>query len=140
MRINLFTPDYRVPDSLYNETSRRKFTYGLLKYAVLFGVIGAYLATDNSYLKNDLNMRPDFNAMRILTPVPIKEKKVFEMMHGSYFGQPFKEQNSSLWKRFINYFYPFNDYNPDKAYYEPFYDFKQDYVADEHKNHYHFDL
>lgn len=128
---------------MYNETSRRKFRWGLYKYGILFGIIGAYLTTDDDYTKNDLNQRPDFNTMRNLVAIeklPIKEKKVFEMMNGNYFGLEFREKNVGLWKKFVNYFYPFNDYNPDRAYYEPFYDFKKDYVHDEFKQHYHFDI
>jgi hypothetical protein len=143
MRINLFTPDYRIGDSFYNETSRRKFRWGVLKFSILFGFIGAFLLTDNSYLKNDLNLRPDLNTMRNLVNldhVPIKEKKVFEMMYGNYFGMPFKEKNRSVWKRFMDYFYPYNDYKPDRTYCEPFFDYKKDYVTNNMKNHYHFDI
>ena len=143
LRINLFTPDYRLPDTYYSETARRRFKYGLLKWAVLLGCVGAYLTTDSDYLKNDLNMRPDFSQMRILTSMerlPIKEKKVFEILHGDYFGINFYENNTSLWKKSLEFLYPYNEYNPVKSHYEPFFDYKKDYVTEEFKNHYHFDI
>jgi hypothetical protein len=144
MRVNIFTPDYKFADSFYNETARRRFRFGLLKFSLLFGVVGAYLFTDDEYSQsNDLNMRPDFNHMRMMTPqssIPIKEKKVFEMLHGDYFGMKFEEVHESYWKKFVHYFYPYTNYNPEKSYYEPFYDYKQDYVTEEFKNHYHFKI
>ncbi len=144
IRKNLFTPDYKLPDSYYSETIRNKFRWGLVKYGVLFGLIGAYLTTENAYLQNnDLNMRPDYNQMRILVPeshIPIKEKKVFQTLYGNYFGITFEDENSSLWKKFVHFFYPYYDYNPSQKYYEPFFDYKKDYVTEEFKNHYHFNI
>ncbi len=88
-------------------------------------------------------MRPDFAPMRILTDeqyIPIKEKKAFEILHGNYFGREFEGHNYSIWKRWVNYLYPWNDYKTDQSYYEPFFDYKKDYVIEEHKNHYHFNI
>ncbi len=143
LRINLSTPDYRLADSLYNETARRKFNWGLVKYSILFGLVGGYLGTDDEYFRNDINTRPDLDTKRTMMPVeslPVKEKKVLDMMQGNYFGDPFKEKNSSFWKRSLNYFYPYRDYKPDRAYYEPFFDYKKEPVPDEFKHHYHFDI
>jgi len=116
----------------------------MLKYGFLFGFLGAYLTTDSSYLaNNDLNTRPDFNQMRILVPeshIPIKEKKVFDALYGNYFGMNWEGQNTSLWKRFVHYFYPYNNYNPDQRYYEPYFDYNKDYVTEDFKNHYHFNI
>jgi len=143
MRINFFTPDYRLPDSFYNETSTRKFRWGLLKWATIFGLIGAYLSTDSSYFSNDLNMRPDFNSRRAMIPIeniPLKERKVLEIFNGNYFGTEFKETNQSIWKRGLNFFYPYHNYDPHRAYNEPFFDYKKDYVIEQHKSHYHFNI
>jgi hypothetical protein len=133
-----------MPDSYYNETIRKKFRWGLLKYGISFGLLGAYLFTDIDYRNNDdLGMRPDFTQMRILVPqahIPIKEKKVFEALYGNYFGMNFENQNTSIWKRFVHFFYPYNNYNPDAKYYEPFFDYKKDYVTEDLKNHYHFNI
>ena len=133
-----------MPDSYYNETIRRKFAWGIFKFASLFGLAGAYLTTDSSYRdNNDLNLRPDFSQMRILVPdshVPLKEKKVFEVLYGDYFGMKFEEDNSSWWKKMVHYFYPYYNYNPSARYYEPFFDYKKDYVTEEFKNHYHFNI
>ncbi len=99
--------------------------------------------TDCEYFNNDANMRPDFNTMRnLIAPenVPMKEKKVFEMMHGDYFGMQFKENDKSLWKKGLNYFYPYYNYNPEPSHFEPFYDYKKDYVPQSMNNHYHFDI
>ncbi len=144
LRINIFTPDYKLPDIYYNQTARTKFKWGVFKYSVIFGFIGACVFTDSDYLKNDVNMRPDFNTMRIMIPaehIPLKERKVFEMMHDSkYFGMEFKHTNQSIWKKTLHYFYPYYDYNPDKSHYEPFFDYKKDYVSEDMKNHYHFNI
>ena len=143
LRINLFTPDYRLPDTYYSETARRKFRYGIFKWSMILGFLGAYLTTDNEFFKNEVNIRPDFSTMRILTPlenIPLRERKAFEILHGDYFGQAFSDQNTSFYKRALKYFYPWWDYKPDRAHYEPFFDYKKDYVPEQYKNHYHFNI
>jgi hypothetical protein len=143
LRVNIFTPDYRLPDSYHSETARRRFRYGVLKWAAILGIVGAYLTTDDEYFKNDLNTRPDFAPMRIMTPLenlPLKERKAFEILHGDYFGIKFADQKTSWYKRGLKYFYPWYDYSPDRAHYEPFFDYKKDYVTEEFKNHYHFNI
>jgi hypothetical protein len=143
LRINLFTPDYRMGDSYYSETARRKFKWGVTKWAIVLGIVGSYLTTDSAYFNDDLNTRPDFNQMRILTNedhIPMKEKKVMEMMYGDYFGMNFGHKNYSLWKKTVDYLYPYNDYKPNAQYYEPFFDYKKDFAPNEFKNHYHFNI
>lgn len=76
--------------------------------------------------------RPDFNHQRIMANIkdlPDKERKVFEIFEGNYFGLPFKDQPSSWIKRFKERFYYSVHYNPPSSHYVPFYDFK--------KNRYH---
>lgn len=143
MRVNITTPDYRLVDLRYNATSNRKFIWGLWKFSILFGTIGGYLFTDDEYFTNDINSRADLQHRRTMMPIdriPVAEKKIHEMMKGSYFGDPWKEKNNSIWKRTLNYFYPYRDYNPDRAYIQPFYDYKKEYVPNEFKHHYHFDV
>jgi hypothetical protein len=132
-----------MPDLFYNETARRKFRFGILKFSLIFGLVGAYLTTDSAYFKNDINTRVDLDTRRALIPqerLPVKEKKIHDMMHGNYFGDPWNEKNNSIWKKTLNYFYPYRDYRPDRAYIEPFFDYKNEPVPDEFKNHYHFDV
>lgn len=97
--------------------------------------------TDRDFMRNDLNMRPDFNSMRIMGDVPVKEQKVFEMLNdNTYFGKKLNDKDYSIWKRFIHFFYPYTYYKPSEADYEPFFDYKKDYVTEEFKNHYHFKI
>ena len=101
------------------------------------------MTTDSDYMKNDLNMRPDFSQMRILTPMeklPVKEKKAFEILHGDYFGVNFRENNTSIWQRGLDYFYPWHNYQPIQSQYVPFFDYKKDFATEEFNNHYHFDI
>ncbi len=122
-----------------NEYVRRRFFRGLASYGLIIGLASAYLFTDSEYFKDRLTNRPDLLPMKIMTNnVTLQERKVFEMMTGDYFGQPFEDQNTSIWKRFVHYFYPYNNYNPGPAYYQPFYDYKKDYRQREYENHYHF--
>lgn len=117
--------------------------YGLFRNTVIFGLIGAYLFTDSDYFKNETNNRPDLNHSRIMTydAIPIKEKKVFEMFEGTtYFGKEFEDKNISIWKRAVHYFYPYYQYNPQASDYEPFFDYKKDYVTEDMKQNYHFKM
>jgi hypothetical protein len=142
VKTNIFQTDYPFSTAKYNSPIKRRFRYGLLKYTLLFGLVGAYLVTDNSYFRNDdLMSRPDYNQMRTLSNpnnIPIREKKVFEALHGNYFGWNFEEKPDSWWKRALHYFYPYYEYNPNENYYEPFFDFKKDYIKEEFSSHYHF--
>ncbi len=125
---------------MFNEYPRRRFFRGLIFYGISLGLVGAYLFTDSEYFKDRLATRPDLLAMRhMITDIPIKERKVFEMMSdGSYFGKTFDDQKVSIWKKVVHYFYPYHNYDPSPTYYQPFYDYKKDYRKSEFENHYHF--
>jgi hypothetical protein len=136
---DIFHPDMRRTVKTINQYPRSKFIRGLIAYSIITGSIGAYLVTDNEFYKDRLTTRPDLLPMRIMTNnVPLREQKVFEFMHGNYFGTPFEEQNTSIWKRFLHYWYPYHNYKPSLAYYLPFYDYKKDYHQADFDNHYHF--
>ncbi len=128
---NWFNPHYKLDPYMKNFYTRRTFYYGLLKYSLVFGIVGAFLITDRSYLSDDFHARPDLNHMRVMTPVPDQERKVFEMFGNNYFGKKFDDQSVSWIKKFKDYFYPSVHYNPNNAYYLPFYNYKNSYNSDE---------
>ena len=70
--------------------------------------------------------------------IPINEKKVFEIMSGTYHGRElYQEQPSGLIKRLAKKLYPYFEYNPTPAYYAPPFDFNKDYKSENWSNHYH---
>jgi hypothetical protein len=143
LRTSLFNPDYRITEFRYNETARRRFRWGIFKFSIVFGLVGAYLTTDSSYFIDHINTRSDLSTRRTMMPqerLPVKEKKILDMIQGDYFGDAWNEKNNSIWKKTLNYFYPYRDYNPDRAYIEPFFDYKTEPVPEEFKHHYHFDV
>ncbi|MFM7857629.1 MAG: hypothetical protein ACKO96_38340, partial [Flammeovirgaceae bacterium] len=86
---NLFVPEYPMVNRTINHATVRTFYYGLFKYTIIFGLALAYFTTDRDYMRDDLLNRPDLKEMRIMVRddyIPIKEKKVFEMLSGTYFG------------------------------------------------------
>lgn len=138
---NIFVPDYPMVTRTLNHATTRTFYYGLLKYSLLFGLAFAFLTTDRDYARDELLNRPDLKEMRIMVRddyIPLKEKKVLEMLTGSYFGKPlYKEEPSSLYKRIVKKLYPEIDYNPSPGYYQPPFDFTKDYQSENWSNHYH---
>src|SRR4051812_23509099 len=109
MKESIFHAEYKLSEPLLNGVIRKRMKWGLMKYSIVFGLLGAKYFTDRDYLIDDLNIRPDLSQMRILTPgqIPVKEKKVFEILHDrSYFGMPFKSEPVSIWKQFVQYWYP----------------------------------
>lgn len=134
----MLNPSYKLDSTMLNQVPRRRFLWGVVKYSVLFGVIGAFLGTDNSYRKDDLGIRPDKQIGRLLTSVPVREKKVHEFFTGNYFDRPFRERSGSLFKRTLEYLYPYQFYKPAEQDYAPFYDYTKDYITPSMENHYHF--
>ena len=102
---------------------------------------GAFIFTDTKYFWDGLLTRPDLREMRILVKddyIPLKEKKVFEFFTGTYFGKPlYGDRPQGLYKRTLKYLFPYYEYNPDKAYYLPHYDYTKDYQTEDWSNHYH---
>ena len=135
---SMFNPAYKLESFNLNQIPRRRFAWGFIKYFTLFGFVGAYLFTDNSYRKDDLGIRPDKQIGRQLTSVPLKEKKVHDFFTGGYYDRPLEEKNASLFKRVLEYLYPYQYYKPAEYDYLPFYDYKKDYVTRSMENHYHF--
>jgi hypothetical protein len=129
---NWFNPHYKLPATTKNFYTRRTFYYGLFKYSLIFGIVGGYLLTDGSFLNDDFHARPDLNHMRMMTnKIPDHERKVFEMFDNNYFGRNFDDASVSWIKKFKDYFYPSVHYNPNSAYYLPFYDYKKSYNPNE---------
>lgn len=135
---SIFNPAYKLESFNVNHIPRRRFAWGCIKYFTLFGLVGAYLSTENRYRKDDLGIRPDKQIGRQLTSVPLKEKKVHEFFTGSYFDKPFEQKNISLFKRTLEYLYPYQYYKPAEHDYLPFYDYTKDYVPQSMEHHYHF--
>jgi len=138
---DIFVPDYKMYTRHLNHATTRTFYYGLFKYSLFFGLGLAYLGTDREYMNDDLLNRPDLKEFRIMVRddyIPVKEKKVFEMMTGSYFGRPLNnEEPSGLWKRVLKKLYGYTDFNPAPTYYQPPFDFRKDYHSENWSNHYH---
>ena len=119
MAKDLFNPRYKLNTLEKNFYLRRTFRYGVFKYGTVCFLAGGLLLTDYSFLRDDFNSRPDFNVPRMMTPVPEKEKKVFEIMNdSSYYPELI---NSSWIKRFKAWMFPSIDYKPS---YIQFYDYK----------------
>jgi hypothetical protein len=137
---DIFHSQYKLEAIVKNEIPFRRFRYGLFKYSVVIGLIGAYLTTDYDHLRDDLKTRPEFLPSRILTgDIPLKERKVFENLQGSYFGRKFDEEEPvSFFTRARKFLYPWLDYNPGISKYIPSYDMNTEYVPREFENHYHF--
>lgn len=122
---DFFNPKYKLEPWTKHFYTRRTFKYGLLKYSLIFGLLGGYLFTDSAFFNNDFNARPDLNQMRIMTDnLPDKEKKVFEMYNNNYFGKEFEDKPQSWIKKFKERFYKSVHYNPSSSDYIPFYDYK----------------
>ena len=134
----MLNPVYKLTSKRLNQVSRRRFIWGLVKYFAIFGFVGAYLSTDNSYRKDDLGIRPDKQMGRIMTDVPLREKKVHDFFTEAYFDKPLRERSGSLFKRTLEYLYPYQFYKPAEHDYLPFYDYTKDYVTPSMDNHYHF--
>lgn len=134
----MLNPVYKLQSNYLNQVPRRRFVWGLVKYFVIFGFIGAYLTTDKTYRQDDIGMRPDKQIGRLLTDIPLKEKKVHDFFTGKYFDRPYEERNGSLFKRTLEYLYPYQFYKPAEHDYLPFYDYTKDYIPASMENHYHF--
>jgi hypothetical protein len=136
---SIFNPAYKLESFNLNEIPRRRFTWGVIKYFIIFGFVGSYLVTDNRYRLDDIGIRPDKQIGRIMTDVPLRERKVNDFFTGKYFDKPFVEERSqSLFKRTLEYLYPYQYYKPAEHDYLPFYDYTKDYVTPSMENHYHF--
>lgn len=122
---------------MLNQTARRTFFYGLFKYSLVLGLAGAWWFTDSDYFNNDFNSRPDMNQMRIMTPVPDHERKVFEMYGDTYFGKEWEDKPQSWQKRLQNYLFPSTLYNPSEAHYLPFYDYRRGFYPGDDTSYYH---
>lgn len=131
-------PTYRLESNHINSVPRRRFAWGVIKYALIFGTIGAYLFTDNSFRIDELKTRPDLQIGRTMTDVPLREKKVHEFFNDGYYDSNSYEKPQSLWKKTLTYLYPYQFYNPTQSDYLPFHDYKKDYVLPSFENHYHF--
>lgn len=137
MPTNNFNPRYKLQFFRKDHYTRRSFKYGKFVYGTIIGGALSYLLTDNSYLRNEFNSRPDLNHFRIMTgEIPDQERKVFEMFGENYFGKNFKDQPVSWVKKFKAFFYPSVDYNPHSSHYLPFYNYKKAYFPDELGNYY----
>ena len=134
----MLNPTYKLETYHLNQVPRRRFIWGYVKYSVFFGLIGAYLFTDDRYRKDDLGFRPDKQIGRIMTDVPLRERKVHDFFSGKYFDKPFSERSGSLFKRTLEYMYPYQFYKPAEHDYLPFYDYTKDYITPSMENHYHF--
>lgn len=122
MPSNLWNPTYKLKPDQKNYYTRRAFKYYSFKYGLLVFLAGGYYFTDGSHMRDDFMSRPDINASRKMTgDIPIRERKVFEIMEGNYFGKSFENAPQSWVKRFKKFIYPSIHYEPD---YEPFYDYK----------------
>lgn len=131
-------PTYRLEPTQFNSVPRRRFAWGVIKYATIFGLVGAFLFTDNKFRQDDLKTRPDMQIGRILTDVPLREKKVHDFFTSGYFDRQFEDKPQSLWKKTLKYLYPYQFYEPTEYDYLPYYDYKNDYVTPSMENHYHF--
>jgi hypothetical protein len=138
---NIFVPEYPMVNRTINHATIRTFYYGLFKYTIIFGFLTAFLTTDREFCNDDLASRPDLKEMRIMIRddyIPVREKKVFEIMSGTYFGKPLNEEGShGLFKRITKKLYPYFEYNPSPQYYAPHFDFRKDYQSENWSNHYH---
>lgn len=131
-------PAYKLESTHLNAVPRRRFAWGIIKYSLLFGVLGAYLMTDYKFKQDDLKMRPDLGVTRIFSDVPLREKKVHDFFSGRYFDRDFDDKPQSIWKKTIKYLYPYQYYNPTDYDFLPFYDYTKDYITPAYDNHYHF--
>lgn len=131
-------PTYKLESTQLNAVPRRRFAWGVVKYSLIFGLLGAYLFTDNKFRLDDMKMRPDLQIGRILTDVPLREKKVHDFFSSGYFDRQFDDKPQSMWKKALKYLYPYQFYNPTEFDYLPFYDYTKDYVTPSMENHYHF--
>ena len=140
---NIFTPEYPMTTRNINHATTRTFYYGMFKYTIIFGLVAAWYVTDYDYMRDELSSRPDLKEMRILVRddfIPIKEKKVFEVMQGTYHGKKLYEEKpiGGLYKRILRKIYPYYEYNPNPNNIAPYYDYKKDYTPENMSNHYHF--
>lgn len=152
IRKNVWTPEYRLEHD-FNWSTRRTFYYGLIKYSLLIGAVGAWYFTDSDFLNDDLNSRPDFHPMRQLCDhsMPSEERKVFvDLLHAKYFGfnrgsgNYFGKQlpnttEHSFVRKVLKYFYPYYEYDVDGYNYSTNFDLTKDYLPTDLSNHYHFD-
>ena len=136
---SMLNPKYKLESTRLNQVPRRRFTWGLVKFYVIFGFVGSLLMTENRYRKDELGFRPDKQIGRQLTEVPLSEKRVHDFFNdGKYFDRPFKEKGGSWFKRSLEYLYPYQFYKNTEYDYLPFYDYTKDYVTPSMENHYHF--
>jgi len=134
----MMNPVYRLESNHLNAVPRRRFAWGIIKYAIIFGLLGGYFFTDNKFRVDDLKMRPDLQIGRILTDVPLKEKRAHDFFSSGYYDRDFDDKPKSLWKKTLKYLYPYQFYNPTDYDYLPFYDYTKDYIPSSFENHYHF--
>lgn len=138
LKQTMMNPTYRLESTHLNAVPRRRFAWGVIKYALVFGFLGGYLFTDNKFRLDDLKMRPDMQIGRILTDVPLREKRAHDFFSSKYFDRDFDDKPQSLWKKALHYLYPYQFYNPTESDYLPFYDYTKDYIPSSMENHYHF--
>ncbi len=138
LRQTMMNPTYRLETTHLNAVPRRRFAWGVIKYAVVFGLLGAFTFTDNKFKKDDLKMRPDLQIGRILTDVPLREQKAHDFFSSKYFDREFDNKPQSMWKKTLLYLYPYQFYNPTEIDYLPYYDYTKDYITPSMENHYHF--
>ena len=134
----MMNPIHRLESTHLNSVPRRRFAWGVIKYAFIFGVLGGYSFTDLKFKQDDLKIRPDMQFGRILTDVPLKEKRAHDFFFSKYFDKDFEDKPQSTWKKALKYLYPYQYYNPTDIDYMPFYDYTKDYVTSSVEHHYHF--
>ena len=108
-----------------NKYTRRTFYYGIFKYGVLFGIVGAFLTTDGAYLDQGFNARPDLNQLRAMTDyVKDDEKRAFNFFNGVDYPDV---ERPTILKRIKHALFPSVDYQPN---YLPYFDYKKGYFPD----------
>lgn len=135
---SMFNPTYRLNTTQINPVSRRRFAWGIIKYSIIFGLLGGFYFTDYRHKVDELKTRPDMQVGRILTEVPLREKRVHDFFSSSYFDKDFDDKPQSIWKKTLKYLFPYQYYNPTDYDYLPFYDYNKDYIIPAFENHYHF--
>lgn len=135
---SMMNPNYRLESTYLNIVPRRRFAWGVAKYSLIFGFLGGLFFTDNKFRVDELKIRPDLQVGRILTDIPLKEKRVHDFFSSGYFDREFNDKPQSFWKKTVNYLFPYQHYNPTDYDYLPFYDYSKDYVVSAFENNYHF--
>ena len=59
-------PTYKLESNQLNAVPRRRFAWGVVKYSLIFGFVGAYLFTDNKFRhQHELTIGVEFGAKTI---------------------------------------------------------------------------